>query len=80
MSHLKEKLGMPFLQLHDNFAPKDIDRVVAFVESWKYEVPLATEFRHTSWYNDPEFPASFTSYWKLTASRMFLSILQVVVI
>lgn len=53
MSHLKEKLGMPFLQLHDNFAPKDIDRVVAFVESWKYEVPLATEFRHTSWYNDP---------------------------
>ncbi len=52
MSHLKEKLGMPFLQLHDNFAPKDIDRVVAFVEGWKYEVPLAIEFRHTNWHND----------------------------
>jgi uncharacterized protein YecE (DUF72 family) len=53
MSHLKEKLGMPFLQMHDNFGPKDFDRVVEFVENWKYEVPLAVEFRHTNWYNDP---------------------------
>ena len=29
MSHLKEKLGMPFLQLHNNFGPKDVDRVQA---------------------------------------------------
>ena len=54
MSHLKEKLGMPFLQLHNNFGPKDIDRVFAFVENWKqYDMPLAVEFRHTNWYNDP---------------------------
>ena len=54
MSHLKEKLGMPFLQLHNNFGPKDIDRVFAFVENWKqYAMPLAVEFRHTDWYNDP---------------------------
>ncbi|MES2793829.1 MAG: DUF72 domain-containing protein [Planctomycetota bacterium] len=52
MSHLQEKLGMPFLQMHDNFAPKDFDRVVAFVENWTYEIPLAIEFRHTDWYND----------------------------
>ncbi len=52
MLHLKEKLGMPFLQMHDNFAPKDFDRVVTFVESWTYDVPLAIEFRHTGWYND----------------------------
>ena len=52
MSHLHEKLGMPFLQMHDNFGPKDFDRVVAFVENWTYEVPLAIEFRHTDWYND----------------------------
>lgn len=55
MSHLKEKLGMPFLQMHNNFGPKDIDRVVAFVENWKqYKAPLAMEFRKTEWYNDPE--------------------------
>jgi uncharacterized protein YecE (DUF72 family) len=54
MSHLREKLEMPFLQLKDNFGPKDYDHVVAFVENWKYEVPLAIEFRHTDWYNDKE--------------------------
>jgi uncharacterized protein YecE (DUF72 family) len=52
MSHLREKLGMPFLQLRDNFGPQDFDRVVAFVKNWKYPVPLAVEFRHTDWYND----------------------------
>jgi uncharacterized protein YecE (DUF72 family) len=53
MSHLREKLKMPFLQMHNNFSPKDFDRVVAFVENWTYDVPLAVEFRHTDWYNDP---------------------------
>src|SRR5262245_42606043 len=52
MSHLREKLVMPFLQLHDNFAPKDFDRVEAFVKNWTYDVPLAVEFRHTGWCND----------------------------
>jgi uncharacterized protein YecE (DUF72 family) len=52
MSHLREKLGMAFLQMPDNFAPKDFERVVTFVENWKYKVPLAIEFRHTNWYND----------------------------
>ncbi len=52
MSHLHEKLEMPFLQMHDKFGPRDFDRVVAFVENWTYEVPLAIEFRHTDWYND----------------------------
>ena len=52
MSHLYEKLGMPFLQMHNNFGPKDFDRVQAFAEYWKFDVPLAMEFRKTDWYND----------------------------
>lgn len=52
MSHLQDKLGMPFLQMHNNFAPKDFDRVKAFAENWRYDIPLAMEFRHTDWYND----------------------------
>jgi uncharacterized protein YecE (DUF72 family) len=51
MSGLREKLGTVFLQMHNNFGPKDFDRVEAFVENWTYEVPLAIEFRHTDWYN-----------------------------
>ena len=50
--HLKEKLGTVFLQMHGNFAPKDFDRVVQFVEFWPKEIPLAVEFRHTDWFND----------------------------
>jgi uncharacterized protein YecE (DUF72 family) len=57
-SSLQEKLGMPFLQLHNNFGPKDFDRVKGFAEHWKqYNVPLAMEFRKTDWYNDPDVSA-----------------------
>lgn len=51
--NLEEKLGTIFLQMHNNFAPKDFNRVVSFIEAWPKEVPLAVEFRHTDWYNDP---------------------------
>mgnify|MGYP002713163791 FL=1 len=51
-SLLKEKLGTIFLQMHNNFDPKNWDRVVRFVEYWPKEFPLAMEFRHTDWFND----------------------------
>nr|WP_298998744.1 DUF72 domain-containing protein [uncultured Allomuricauda sp.] len=51
-SLLKEKLGSIFLQMHNNFNPKNWDRVVRFVEYWPKEFPLAMEFRHTDWFND----------------------------
>ena len=53
VSFLEEKLGMAFLQLHQNFAPKSFDRVQQFINYWPKHVPLAVEFRHTDWYNDP---------------------------
>lgn len=51
-SNLKEKLGTIFLQMHNNFGPKNWDRVVKFVEYWPKEFPLAIEFRHTDWFNN----------------------------
>ncbi|MGD8747772.1 MAG: DUF72 domain-containing protein [Balneolaceae bacterium] len=57
VSNFEEKLGTIFLQLHNNFAPKYFDRVSDFIESWPNEFPLAIEFRHTGWYNDPEIAA-----------------------
>ncbi|GGK29436.1 hypothetical protein GCM10007962_24600 [Yeosuana aromativorans] len=51
-SNLKEKLGTVFLQMHNNYSPKDFNRVEDFVEQWPKEIPLAIEFRHTDWYND----------------------------
>lgn len=51
-SLLKEKLGTIFLQMHENFGPKNWDRVVRFVEYWPKGFPLAMEFRHADWFAD----------------------------
>lgn len=49
-----EKLGMVFLQLHDNFKPKDYERLEKFVKDWPKEVPIAVELRNTEWFTDAE--------------------------
>lgn len=49
--HFGDKLGMAFLQLHDNFAPKDKERIVDFLEAWHEDIPLAIELRNTAWFN-----------------------------
>jgi len=52
--NFNEKLGMVFLQLHDNFKPKDYERLEKFVKDWPKEVPLAIELRNTEWFTDEE--------------------------
>lgn len=47
-----EKLGMVFLQLHDNFAPKNRDRLEKFIKDWPKEIPLAVELRNATWFSD----------------------------
>ena len=49
-----DQLGMVFLQLHDNFKPKDYDRLEKFIKEWPQEVPLAVELRNTEWFMDEE--------------------------
>ena len=49
-----EKLGMVFLQLHDNFKPKDYERLEKFVKDWPKEIPLAIELRNNEWFSDEE--------------------------
>lgn len=49
-----EKLGMVFLQLHDNFKPKDYERLEKFIKDWPKEVPLAVELRNEEWFADEE--------------------------
>lgn len=51
-SNLEVKLGTIFLQMHNNFSPKDWDRVVRFIENWPKAFRLAIEFRHTDWFNE----------------------------
>lgn len=49
-----EKLGMVFLQLHDNFKPKDYERLEKFIQNWPKALPLAVELRNQEWFADEE--------------------------
>lgn len=52
---LKEKLGVPLLQMHDNFGAKDFDRVENFAENvWTFDIPIAMEFRRSEWHTDAD--------------------------
>jgi len=54
ISNFEDKLGMVFLQVHDNFKPKDIDRLELFVNDFPKALPLAVELRNNEWFSDPE--------------------------
>jgi uncharacterized protein YecE (DUF72 family) len=43
IAHLQEKLGMLFLQMPDNFGPKNWDALKAYLEDWPSGFPLALE-------------------------------------
>ncbi len=49
----EDKLGMAFLQMINNFKPKDFERVVHFLESFPKGYPLAVEVRNEEWF-EPE--------------------------
>jgi len=49
---LQEKLGMVFLQMPENFGPKNMDRLEPFFKHWPKEIPLGLELRHTDWFQD----------------------------
>jgi uncharacterized protein YecE (DUF72 family) len=59
LSGLGEKLGTVFLQLHNNFAPKNWDRLERYLEEFPKDIPLALEVRHTDWLNDPDVSERF---------------------
>ena len=54
-SHLREKLGTIFLQMHSNFSPKNgFSALENFIVSWPKGLPLAVECRHTDWFTDKQ--------------------------
>ncbi|WP_281979223.1 DUF72 domain-containing protein [Tenacibaculum mesophilum] len=63
-SHLQEKLGTIFLQLHANFGNKNFDRLQNFVVSWPKGIPLAIEVRHPDWFEDRTVFEEFTQLFE----------------
>lgn len=46
------QLGLSFLQMHDNYKPKDFDRLETFIRKFAKSVPLALEVRNAEWFAD----------------------------
>lgn len=62
VAFFEEQLGTIFLQLHDNFHPKDFDRLAQFIEKFPKAFPLAVEVRNETWFSNPDV---FNSYCRL---------------
>ena len=49
-----DKLGPLFLQLSDNFTPKSLPELTAYLEQLPTDVPVFVELRHKDWFAVPE--------------------------
>lgn len=59
VSAFEEKLGMAFMQLHDNFSPKDFDRLKAVLDNFPKDIPLAVEVRNEAWFSDRKISKAY---------------------
>ena len=62
VSAFGDTLGLPFLQMPDNFAPKYIERLQEFITSVKSGIPYALELRHTEWFTDDEVSSQLYNF------------------
>ncbi len=54
IANFEEKLGRLFLQLHDNFSPKEYPKLEQFVKEFPKGIPLAVEVRNEKWFDDKD--------------------------
>lgn len=61
ISGFDNKLGMVFLQLHENFKPKDFPKLKLMLENFPKGIPLGVEVRNEEWFSDREVSKKYTS-------------------
>ena len=59
VSNFGDKLGMCFLQLHDNFKPKDFARLEKTLREFPKGVPLGLEVRNSEWFADSKAKSDY---------------------
>ena len=64
ISNFEDKLGMAFLQLHDNFKPKDFDRLKTVVKEFPKVIPLGVEVRNEEWFSNPAIAKEFAELFE----------------
>lgn len=61
ISSFEEKLGTVFLQLHENFSPKEFYALQTMLEEFPETIPLAVEIRNGQWFSDRHIFEKYTS-------------------
>ena len=64
ISNFEDKLGMAFLQLHDNFKPKDFDRLKTVIQEFPKVIPFAVEVRNKEWFSNPAIGNEFAQLFE----------------
>lgn len=59
ISAFDDRLGMAFLQLHDNFKPKDFERLKTVLENFPKGIPLGVEVRNEEWFADKKVSKAY---------------------
>lgn len=59
ISNFEDKLGMAFLQLHDNFKPANFDRLSKALNDFPKGIPLGVEVRNAEWFADKQAKHSY---------------------
>lgn len=60
IANFEKKLGMCFLQLPDNFKPKDIDRLETMLKQFPKKIPLGVEVRNEEWFSNKDINRRYT--------------------
>lgn len=72
ISGFEDRLGMCFLQLHDNFKPKDFHHLKTVLENFPKNIPLGVEVRNEEWFSDK---THFKAYTELLESEGMANII-----
>ncbi|RYD69699.1 MAG: DUF72 domain-containing protein [Sphingobacteriales bacterium] len=72
VANFEKRLGMVFMQLHDNFQPKDFDRLEHTLQHFPKGIPLAVEVRNEAWFSDP---AIFNDFANLLEKKKVANII-----
>lgn len=67
-SRFEDRLGTTFLQLHDNFGPQNMDRLIDFASLFPKGMPLAVELRNKAWFTDKQAGQDFFQLLEKTNS------------
>ncbi|MFT3740662.1 MAG: DUF72 domain-containing protein [Breznakibacter sp.] len=59
IAHFNRKLGMVFLQMHENYGYKNVDQLEYFIKCFPKAIPLAVELRHPEWFSTPDKSETF---------------------